>query len=97
MRTLDLGADKYPSYLRLAKEENPFLGWRSIRISLEVPDLFKLQLRAILRASVHGSVRLLLPMISSLEEVWRSKELLEEARRELRRKGSPSTRRCPWE
>jgi phosphotransferase system enzyme I (PtsP) len=87
LRTLDLGADKYPSYLRLGKEENPFLGWRSIRISLEVPDLFKLQLRAILRASVHGSVRLLLPMISSLEEVWRSKEILEETRRELREQG----------
>ena len=87
LRTLDLGADKYPSYLRLGKEENPFLGWRSIRISLEVPDLFKLQLRAILRASAHGSVRLLVPMISSLEEVWRSKELLEETRRELRREG----------
>ncbi|MET0152186.1 MAG: phosphoenolpyruvate--protein phosphotransferase [Candidatus Binatia bacterium] len=87
LRTLDLGADKYPSYLRLGKEENPFLGWRSIRISLEVPDLFKLQLRAILRASVHGSVRLLLPMISSVEEVWRSKELLEETRRELRQEG----------
>jgi phosphoenolpyruvate-protein kinase (PTS system EI component) len=87
LRTLDLGADKYPSYLRLGKEENPFLGWRSIRISLEVPDLFKLQLRAILRASAHGSVRLLLPMISSLEEVWRSKEILEETRRELREEG----------
>jgi phosphotransferase system enzyme I (PtsP) len=87
LRTLDLGADKYPSYLRLGKEENPFLGWRSIRISLEVPDLFKLQLRAILRASAHGSVRLLLPMISSVEEVWRSKELLEETRRELREEG----------
>ena len=87
LRTLDLGADKYPSYLRLGKEENPFLGWRSIRISLEVPDLFKLQLRAILRASMHGRVRLLLPMISSLEEVWRSKELLEETRQELRREG----------
>ncbi len=87
LRTLDLGADKYPSYLRLTKEENPFLGWRSIRISLELPDLFKVQLRAILRASVHGQVRLLLPMISSLEEVWRAKELLEEARRELRQAG----------
>jgi phosphotransferase system enzyme I (PtsP) len=87
LRTLDLGADKYPSYLRLGKEENPFLGWRSIRISLEVPDLFKLQLRAILRASAHGSVRLLLPMISSLEEIWRSKEILEETRRELREEG----------
>lgn len=84
VRTLDLGADKYPIYLRRPKEDNPFLGWRSIRISLEQPDLFKVQLRAILRASAHGSVRLLLPMISSIEEVRRSKELLDEARRELR-------------
>jgi phosphotransferase system enzyme I (PtsP) len=88
LRTLDLGADKYPSYLRLAKEENPFLGWRSIRISLALPDLFKVQLRAILRASAYGSVRLLVPMISSAEEVWRTQELLEEARRELRREGT---------
>jgi phosphotransferase system enzyme I (PtsP) len=95
LRTLDLGADKYPSYLRLGKEENPFLGWRSIRISLEVPDLFKLQLRAILRASAHGSVRLLLPMISSVEEVWRSKELLEETRRELREEGIAFDERMP--
>jgi phosphotransferase system, enzyme I, PtsP len=88
LRTLDLGADKYPNYLRLTKEENPFLGWRSIRISLELPDLFKVQLRAILRASAHGQVRLLLPMISSLEEVWRTKDLLEEAKRELRQAGT---------
>ncbi|MBI2963930.1 MAG: phosphoenolpyruvate--protein phosphotransferase [Deltaproteobacteria bacterium] len=84
VRTLDLGADKYPAYLRHPKEENPFLGWRSIRISLEQRDLFKVQLRAILRASAHGRVRLLLPMISSVEEVWRAKELLDEVRRELR-------------
>jgi phosphoenolpyruvate-protein phosphotransferase len=87
VRTLDLGADKYPTYLRLAKEENPFLGWRSIRISLELPELFKVQLRAILRASVHGDVRLLLPMISSVDEVRRAKELLAEARRELTKEG----------
>jgi phosphotransferase system, enzyme I, PtsP len=84
LRTLDLGADKYPSYVRFTKEENPFLGWRSIRISLEHPDLFMVQLRAILRASAHGRVRLLLPMICSLEEIERSQELIAEARRELR-------------
>jgi len=95
LRTLDLGADKYPSYLRRPKEENPFLGWRSIRISLAMPELFKTQLRAILRASVHGKVRLLLPMISSLEEVWRAKELLEEARRELRQAGIPFDEKMP--
>ncbi len=87
IRSLDLGADKYPSYLRLAKEENPFLGWRSIRISLDMPDLFKVQLRAILRASVHGSVKLLFPMISSVQEVWRAREILDEARDELRHEG----------
>ena len=87
VRTLDLGADKYPSYFRMLKEDNPFLGWRSIRISLELPEIFKVQLRAILRASVHGEVRLLLPMISRVEEVWRAKDLLEESRRELRDEG----------
>ncbi len=87
IRTLDLGADKYPAYLRMPREDNPFLGWRSIRISLEMPELFKTQLRAILRAAALGRVRLLLPMISSLEEIRRAKELLEEARDELTRQG----------
>jgi phosphoenolpyruvate-protein phosphotransferase len=95
IRTLDLGADKYPSYLRFAKEENPFLGWRSIRVSLELPDMFKVQLRAVLRASAYGRVKLLLPMISSLEEVSRSKELLEEARQELRSQGIPFDEHMP--
>src|SRR5256886_12538043 len=80
IRTLDVGADKYPGYMRLPREENPFLGWRSIRISLEMPDLFKVQLRAILRVGTLGRVRLLFPMISSLEAIRRSKELPEEAK-----------------
>jgi phosphotransferase system enzyme I (PtsP) len=87
IRTLDVGADKYPGYMRLPREENPFLGWRSIRISLEMPELFKVQLRAILRVATLGRVRLLFPMISSLEEVRRAKELLEEAKEELRHEG----------
>ena len=87
IRTLDLGADKYPNYLRVAKEENPFLGWRSIRISLEMQEVFKVQLRAILRASARGKVKLLLPMISSIDELWRAKELVEEARSELAKDG----------
>jgi phosphotransferase system enzyme I (PtsP) len=95
IRTLDLGADKYPSYLRYGKEENPFLGWRSIRISLELVDLFKTQLRAILRASHYGKVKLLLPMISSLEEVWRAKEILQEAQEELAREGLPFDEEMP--
>jgi len=87
IRTLDMGADKYPSYLRLPREENPFLGWRSIRISLEMPEIFTVQLRAILRASAFGDVRLLFPMISGLEEIRRVKELVAQAQDDLRREG----------
>jgi phosphotransferase system enzyme I (PtsP) len=89
VRTLDLGADKYPCYLNMQQEANPFLGWRSIRVSLELASVFKTQLRAILRTSAHGPLRIMLPMISSLEELRRSKELLEEAKEELRREGHP--------
>jgi phosphotransferase system, enzyme I, PtsP len=87
LRTLDLGADKYPSYLHLAREENPFLGWRSIRISLEIPALFKTQIRAILRAAVHGNVRIMLPMISGIEEMRRARELIEQVKVDLEREG----------
>jgi phosphotransferase system, enzyme I, PtsP len=83
IRTLDLGADKYPRYLNVPREDNPFLGWRSIRISLELPEIFKTQLRAILRVSVNGPVRIMFPMISSLEEISRVKELMAEAQEEL--------------
>lgn len=95
IRTLDLGADKYASYLTTQQEENPFLGWRSIRISLEMPLIFKAQLRAILRAGASGRVRLLFPMISSVEEIRRVKELLEEARHELDESGLPYDRAMP--
>jgi phosphotransferase system enzyme I (PtsP) len=87
IRTLDIGADKYPPYMRVPREENPFLGWRSIRISLEMPGLFKVQLRAILRAAAKYNVRILFPMISSLEELRRAKELLAEAKAELYKEG----------
>ena len=93
IRTLDIGADKYPTYMRsVATEPNPFLGWRSIRISLEVEEIFKTQLRAILRVGDLGRVRLLVPMISSLEEIHKVKELLAEARHELEREGTPYDR-----
>ena len=94
IRTLDIGADKYPSYMRsVAAEPNPFLGWRSIRISLEVEEIFKTQLRAILRAGELGRVRLLIPMISSLEEIQKVKEILAEAKNELEHEGTPYDRR----
>ncbi len=87
IRTLDLGADKLPSYLPMPAETNPFLGWRSLRISLELPKVFKAQLRAIMRAGVHGRVRIMLPMVTSLEELANAKALIEEAKHELRREG----------
>src|SRR5215472_4085291 len=87
IRTLDIGADKYPPYMRVPREENPFLGWRSIRISLEMLGLFKVQLRAILRAAAKYNVRILFPMISSIEELRRAKELLAESNAELYKEG----------
>ncbi|HVN90368.1 MAG TPA: phosphoenolpyruvate--protein phosphotransferase [Candidatus Binataceae bacterium] len=87
LRTLDIGADKYPPYMRVPREDNPFLGWRSIRISLEMPGIFKVQLRAILRAAARHKVRLLFPMISSIEELYRAREILAEAKTELYNEG----------
>jgi phosphotransferase system enzyme I (PtsP) len=87
IRTLDLGADKYPPYLHFPEEANPFLGWRSTRISLDMADVFKVQLRAILRTSAIGNVRIMFPLISSVEEIRRVKELLAEAGDELRLAG----------
>ncbi|HEX2385778.1 MAG TPA: phosphoenolpyruvate--protein phosphotransferase, partial [Candidatus Binatia bacterium] len=93
IRTLDIGADKYPAYVRRGTaEQNPFLGWRSIRVSLEMPEIFKTQLRAILRAGAYGLVRLLIPMVTSLEEILRVKEILAEVKDELERDGAPYDR-----
>jgi len=87
IRTLDIGADKYPPYLRVPREDNPFLGWRSIRISLELASIFKVQLRAILRAGARHDVKIMFPMISSMEELRRARELLSEAQAELFKEG----------
>ena len=93
IRTLDIGADKYPAYVRRGTaEQNPFLGWRSIRVSLEMPEFLKTQLRAILRAGAYGFVRLLIPMVTSLEEILQVKEILAEVREELEREGAPFDR-----
>lgn len=83
IRTLDIGGDKALPYLNLPKEDNPFLGFRAIRISLKRPDLFKTQIRAILRSSAYGNVRIMLPMISTLEEVKKAKELIVDCMAEL--------------
>ncbi len=83
IRTLDIGADKKVDYFGLEPEENPALGYRAIRICLSQPDIFKTQLRAILRASVYGNIAVMYPMITSLEEVRRIKEIVEEVKKEL--------------
>ncbi len=89
IRTLDVGGDKNLDYLAVPEEKNPFLGYRAIRICLDRPEVFKVQLRAMLRASAFGQVRILLPMISSLEELRSAKAILEEARAELREENLP--------
>ncbi len=86
IRTMDLGGDKFMSPMQLP-EMNPFMGWRGIRFSLARPDIFRIQLRAILRASVHGKLKIMYPLISGLEEVQRAKEILMEVRQELTREG----------
>lgn len=85
VRTLDIGGDKPPSYLPFPNEMNPFLGWRAIRISLEEQDLFKTQIRAILRAAVGHQVRIMFPMISDLDELRQARELVEAVKQDLRR------------
>ena len=87
IRTLDLGGDKFMSALNLPEELNPFLGWRAIRFCLERLDVFKTQLRAILRASAVGNVRIMYPMISGVDELRRANGILEECRAELRGEG----------
>lgn len=83
IRTLDIGADKQISYFNIPKEENPALGYRGVRICLDRADIFKTQLRAILRASAHGKASIMLPMIVSENEIKECRELLEECKNEL--------------
>lgn len=89
IRTLDIGADKKIGYFNLPQEENPALGYRAIRICLTRPDIFKTQLRALYRASVFGDLSVMFPMIISLDEVRRIKQLTEEVKEELRTDGIP--------
>ncbi|MDR2878480.1 MAG: phosphoenolpyruvate--protein phosphotransferase [Fusobacteriales bacterium] len=83
IRTMDIGGDKELPYMDLPKELNPFLGWRAIRISLVKQDIFKTQLRAILRASAYGQVKIMYPMVTSINEVRKANEILDECKREL--------------
>lgn len=87
IRTMDIGGDKEVEALGLPQEQNPFLGYRAIRICLDRIDLFKTQLRAILRASIHGKIQMMFPMISCMEELDRALEILETVKEELNKEG----------
>jgi len=89
IRTLDLGGDKFMSHLTVPSEMNPFLGWRAIRFCLQEKEIFRAQLRAILRASAEGNIKIMYPMISCLDELIQANALLDTYREELRREGVP--------
>jgi phosphotransferase system enzyme I (PtsI) len=89
IRTLDIGGDKEIPYLGLDKEENPFLGCRGIRLCFDKVELWKVQLRALLRASIYGDIKIMLPMISVIEEVRKAKEIISDIKFELKNAGIP--------
>jgi len=89
IRTLDLGGDKFNSALDIPREINPFMGWRAIRFCLERQDIFKAQLRAILRASCQKNVKVMFPMISGYTELERVLKIWEETKNDLKREGIP--------
>jgi len=89
IRTLDLGGDKFLSQFEVPQQMNPFMGWRAIRFCLARPDIFKTQLRAILRASAHGKLKVMYPMISGVEELKQANAILEEVKKELKKSAVP--------
>ena len=95
VRSFDLGGDKFPAAFRSSHEANPFLGWRAIRVCLDQPDMFRAQIRAALRARLHGNVQLLIPLVTQLEEVERTRELVAESAEELKRRGVPAASDLP--
>lgn len=95
IRTLDIGGDKVLPYFSQPKENNPFMGWRSVRVSLDHPEIFQVQLEAILMAAVSGPVRILFPMITNIEEIRRCKELLAAAGQRLTDSGIEHSQQIP--
>lgn len=89
IRTFDLGGDKFPLFLNMPPEENPYLGWRAIRVCLDQPDLFRTHLRAMLRATVHGDIRIMMPLVNDLEELRTARAMLEEEEDRLHQEGIP--------
>ncbi len=95
VRSYDLGGDKFPVPFRPAREANPFLGWRAIRVCLDHPEIFRPQIRAVLRARRDGDVRLMLPLVTEIEEVERTRELVSQCADQLRREGVPAAQGVP--
>ncbi|WP_426348352.1 phosphoenolpyruvate--protein phosphotransferase [Alloiococcus sp. CFN-8] len=96
IRTLDIGGDKKLSYLPMPEEMNPFLGYRAIRLCLDRPEIFKVQLRGLLRASVYGNLKVMFPMISSLEEYNKAMDIVEECKKELKAEGKNYSEEIEW-
>jgi phosphotransferase system enzyme I (PtsI) len=89
IRTFDLGGDKFPIFLHMPAEENPFLGWRAIRVCLDEPELFRTHLRAILRATAHGDIRIMIPLVNNVDEIRQVRKFLEEEEERLRAEDIP--------
>ena len=96
IRTLDIGGDKTLPYLPLPEEMNPFLGYRAIRLCLDRKDIFRVQIRALLRASIYGKLAVMFPMISGLEEFQAAKEFVEECKAELKAEGKEYSENIQW-
>ena len=96
IRTLDIGGDKTLPYLPLPEEMNPFLGYRAIRLCLDKKEIFKVQLRALLRASIYGNLCVMFPMISGLEEFIQAKEVVDECKAELKAEGLEYSEKIQW-
>ena len=92
VRLFDLGGDKFPAFLHMPSDQNPFLGWRAVRVLLDEPELFRTQLRATLRATAHGDVRIMVLLVNDVEEILQVRALLDEEEERLRRDGIPFNR-----
>ena len=95
IRTLDIGGDKAVPYLQIPKEDNPFLGYRAVRYCLDNPDIFKIQLRALLRAAYFGNIKIMLPLITDTDEVKKAKQLILECETELENEGALFKKNVP--
>ena len=95
IRTYDLGGDKFPAPFRTAPEANPFLGWRAIRVCLDEPEMFRVQIRAVLRAAVTANLHMMIPLVTRLDEVERTREMMQEESARLEKRGIAAAKTVP--